>query len=446
MDLPSVAQLHTSVPSLPKDVSRVTQRIFPSNGSVFGPNSNITFDLPNTGSLVPESMTLYFQYNVSVTGTASANSNSAIIDAPAYSVFRQLDTMQNGTMLQSITNYHQVAKVLLKTRMDLAARAAASVGLGITGYALNSVSPPVQGFENLNSALLPATTTASTVISCAQPVINLFTCSDKLIPLFAVGACRMTFWTNPNSEFIVVSNNQVITYTLQNVSLVFDTVEMGQAYRDMVMAQGPAFCRSTHYSVVTQALAASAGAGNIDLVFQNRLSSIRAAYLVATSSGRSGLDFFSVTGMPVPGSTGTPGGRVTFNLGGYNYPQSGIDLNQPASILDNLRVAAHSTGHSQDSFGMSIPWIEFVAQATVTPLAGFTVSPLAPATFILGQSLEKIGAASGFLVNGTSSQSAPILVRFTTQGATLAYNCSLICAADAIITFDSAAKTVTVDI
>lgn len=438
MSLPASTQLHQSVPSLPKEISRLTNRIFPSNGSNFVANQSIQFDLGTVGSLVPESLQLHFTYQITTAGLATLNTNSFICGTPAYSCFRQLDTQCNGSMLQSIQNYNQVGHLLCKTRMGLAARCSAATSLGINASLCN----PTQGaqFENLNAYAISITGGETTSLTCSQPVISILSTADKVLPLFAAGAIRMTFWTANLSDYVVLGTAQSITnLVITNVSLTYDTVNLGPQYEEMVKMQGPSFTRSTHYACISQNLAAVSGASNIDLVMQARLSSIRAVYVLPTFAGRNIFDTYSIT---TPGTAG----RLWFNFNGINYPQSGIDLSSVASCYNELRVCAHSTGHSSDSFHMSIPALEYQQMSTVTPSGGLTLSPLRPASFFIGTSMEKMGSAGGFLVNGTSSQSAPIIVRYNTSAATLAYNVLLVAAADCILSFDPQARTITADV
>lgn len=435
MNLPASTQLHQSVPSLPRDVTRLTNRIFPSNGSVFTQNQSIQFDLGNTGLLVPESMSLVFQYQITTTGTATGGTNSYITGTPCYSPFRQLDVQANGSMLSSIANYNQVCHMLSKTRMDLASRASAATSFGISSI-LTTPSTPT-AFENLNGFALPAAPLTS-FLSVSQPVVSVLSTADKLLPLFAGPAIRLTFWTCPTTDFVTLGTGQTVAVSLVNISLVYDTVNLGGQYEEMVRSMGPQFTRCTHYATVTQNLAASAAASNIDLVFQARYSSIRAVYLLPSYAGRTYENVFSVT---TPGQSG----RLTFNFAGIQYPQSGIDLSNSANEFNELRVAAHSSGHSADSFAMAIPSLEYNNMATVVPTI-LTASPVRPASHYVGTSMEKLGSAGGFLVNGTSSQSAPITVRYTTGGATDAYNISLVAACDCILTFDPQARNITADV
>ena len=444
ISLPSNTQLHQSVPSLPKDIQRITNRLYPSNGSSFVAGQSIQFDLSNSGNLVPESMNLIFEYAVTTTGNATGETNTYIAGTPCYSAFNRLDVQANGAMLSSISQYHEVAHMLCKTRMSLAQRASVANQFAISNYSVANTTDEVANatLNNLNGYCLPAGAT-TTVIKCTQPVISILSLADKTLPLFAGSAMRMTFWLAPQSEYVVLGTGQTAVVTVRNVSLVYDVVHLGQQYEEMVRAMGPQFARTTHYGVVSQNLAAAAGASNIDLVFQSRFSSIRACYLLPNYAGRSVFDFNSVTGTSEAGS----GGRLNFSIDGVQYPQAGIDLNNIAGVYHELRTACHSTGHSSDSFAMSIPFVEWYFTSTVTPTGGITRNPVRPGSFIVGTSLEKFTSGAGnFLVNGTSSQSAPILARYTTNGETLAYSVSLVCAVDAIMSFDPQARTITVDV
>ena len=120
--LPSSVNYGEVLPSLPENSTRYSVALQPTNGATFGPSSQIQFQLPNRGYLIPES--LYLRYKV--THSSAANSalakTQSIGGTPFFSHFQRLETQFGSITVDSINNYHQVCNMLTNTTMDWAAK------------------------------------------------------------------------------------------------------------------------------------------------------------------------------------------------------------------------------------------------------------------------------------------------------------------------------------
>ena len=67
--LPSSVNYAEAIPSLPENATRYSVALQPVNGSVFAPSSQITFQYPNRGYLIPDSVYLRYKLAWSATGT-----------------------------------------------------------------------------------------------------------------------------------------------------------------------------------------------------------------------------------------------------------------------------------------------------------------------------------------------------------------------------------------
>ena len=68
--LPSSVNYAEVLPSLPKNATRYSVALQPVNGATFGPSSQIQFQFPSRGYLIPDSVYLRCKFNYTAGGTA----------------------------------------------------------------------------------------------------------------------------------------------------------------------------------------------------------------------------------------------------------------------------------------------------------------------------------------------------------------------------------------
>jgi hypothetical protein len=113
--LPASVNYAEPIPSLPENSIRYSVALQPVNGAIFPPSSQITFQFPNRGYLIPDSV--YLRYKVSHVNGGTA---SAVLGTPFYTPFQRLETQFGSVTVDSINNYHQVCNVLVNGTMDWA--------------------------------------------------------------------------------------------------------------------------------------------------------------------------------------------------------------------------------------------------------------------------------------------------------------------------------------
>jgi hypothetical protein len=182
---------------------------------------------------------------------------------------------------------------------------------------------------------------------------------------------------------------------------------------------------------------AAGSTGLQTLVFNQRFASIRSAVLlpsggaVNTKTLNGKFDAVDIT----------TGGLYSLTIGGIQFPQGGpinFALNK-AGALSELRKA---TGNLYDwSKSMAINNIEFnyVDDSTTTALQ--------PGKCYLGFDLNKVNSASRNMLNGTSSQNAPInlVLQIGTQMGAAAKNIYLVLNYDCVLILDPRTKMITLN-
>ena len=176
--------------------------------------------------------------------------------------------------------------------------------------------------------------------------------------------------------------------------------------------------------------------GTNTLVYNQRFASIRSAIVLP-----SGTAFNAKTLNGKFDSVDiTTNGYYSLNVGGITFPQGGpiSFANNKAGALSELRKA---TGNLYDwSKSMSINNTEF------SYTEDSTTALLQPGKVYVGFDLNKINSASRAMLNGTSSQNAPINLIINIGTATVsAKNVYLILNYDCIFILDPRTKMITIN-
>jgi hypothetical protein len=107
--LPSSVNYAEALPSLPENATRYSVALQPVNGATFGPSSQIIFQFPNRGYLIPDSV--YLRYRGSLTAVTGAYTGN-MFGTPFFTPFQRLETQFGSVTVDSINNYHQVCNML----------------------------------------------------------------------------------------------------------------------------------------------------------------------------------------------------------------------------------------------------------------------------------------------------------------------------------------------
>ena len=420
---------YSSLPSLPAGSQCIPQSLLPINASTFAVQSGtlIQFDLPATGYLIPDSMYLRYKYAVDGAGI------SAIRSTPATAPFQRFETIFGSQTVESINNFNQIQNMLINSSMGVSEKYGSSLGYRSTV----SASP---GNEYFDGKIL----NINEIGSMSFPIRNtLLTSANKLVPLGFMPSVRVQFtldnisnvFAGATTAIVASSENGILAqpaltipngFTLSNVQLCYRTVQFGQEVDEMVRSMGEKiFIKSSSFTNAGSNLA-TGSIGTLEIVYNQRLASIKSLFLHSSSSSFNGIfDSFNLS----------PLSEYSFNIGGRVFPP------RPITSENALLELKQAIGSLLDKTN----------QSSINPLEfsrtlGTDSSLIAPAKFYVGCNTEVLSRYknmdSSVLLSGISTQSSPISVRINIPTSTSSVcTLNLICHYDAILEIDVASKS-----
>ena len=260
--------------SLPEGTNSQTMVVVPSNGSIFETDGAIiTFDLPSRGYLQPS--TMYLRYKCKVTNDQTANPQMK--GTPAYTPFVNSTVILGSQVVESIQNYNALNNVIFNTKLDVAGKQSYAYGLGYTEG---------ENIQDFNGRQLGSAATEEW--SMAMPLNNLLANCDHLVPLKHMPLVRIQLTMDALANMFVTTSQTKIE--LFNLELVYDVVEFGGETEAVVASladeNGTIMIKSQSYTTSSQTLPTTVG-GTQELVFNNRLSSIKSLFTIFGSGAAS---------------------------------------------------------------------------------------------------------------------------------------------------------------
>jgi hypothetical protein len=401
------------------------------NGAIFSQNQQIFIDIPSRVFIDPQS--IYIRYRMTVTCQTTGQAFS-VLACPVYTPFARVETFINSQQVDSVQDYNVVA------------HSWSNLFLGVNekygnqfGFAYADATPDTVNMDELDSRNLGTITAATSVsyFASAPLVCTKLTGCEKFIPAFATGRIRLIFTLDTYANMLSYSgvNLNVGATNLTNFELVYDLIDFGPEVEQSILSQPSIMIKSNGYanSSVTVPVGTN---GTTTLVYNQRFASIRSA--IALPSGT------AVNAKTLNGKFDsvdiTTNGFYSLNVGGITFPQGGpiSFANNKAGAMSELRKA---TGNLYDwSKSMAINNIEF------SYTENSTTSLVQPGKVYIGFDLNKINSASRAMLNGTSSQNAPINLIINLNAATLsAKNVYLILNYDCIFILDPRTKMITIN-
>lgn len=420
--LPKEIAYSPVLPTLPSETQLTSVVLRPSTGSgTYTEGGVIQFDLPARGFVDPNSIYIRYKYNIAI-----ATAATSIRGTPLYTPFSRLTTSFASQQVENIANYGQVQNMILNCKMNPAQKAGMASALGLIDTASTAT------FANLNGRALTAATHS---ISMAGPLNCILSNCEKLVPLFAMPNVRIELTVDTLANMLQSSAN-ASGFSLSNIELCFDVIDFGAGVEEMVKHMGnPVYLKSCSWSNIGVPLA-SGQQGQIELVYNQRLSSIRSLFslFTPTSAGN------HVNGLYDSIDMTSGNGDYSYTIAGVVYPPLPISTkNSSSAILMELQGAWGGV-HSTATNNMSITNSEFSLGLAGNP----TTTAAVPAKFIFAQNVEKL-SSNGALLTGISTQNSAVSLRVNTGTATpLSYNAQLIALYDVLIEIDTVQKGATV--
>ena len=136
--LPQELAYDQVLPVLPSGAVTLDQFLPPVNGSVFSTTTQgtqIIFDLPARGMLIPSSLYLRYTYTVVNSATSLA---SVILGTPAYAPIQRVETTFGAVVSEQINNYNQTMNAVVNLTYNVSQKYGVQNALG---YGNNTSTP-----------------------------------------------------------------------------------------------------------------------------------------------------------------------------------------------------------------------------------------------------------------------------------------------------------------
>jgi hypothetical protein len=450
--LPRSFDLTEPLNALPDNATQTLVTIRPDNNTSFTPQQIITLSLGQRGFLDPKSLSIRYRVVVN-NGGATTTAAVAMIGVPVFTPFVRMNEYCGGATISSVNAFNQSCQAIVSGSYSVSSKYGLQNCFGYGGSVLGTYPPPTT-----DAGLNPAMDGRQIKIynaAAAEPLDNFYVsapllCSmigsaEKMIPLFAMPQLRIELTLDALANMFYSSAgtgaNQYITpssFTISNFELCYSMIDMGAEIERYTLSSAPQLkIKSKGYN--NSAVSVAVGAvGASSLVFNQRFSSIKSAFVLpASTSLNKWGDFMDIT---------NGGGDYQLVIGNVSYPQAPLSttLNR-SGILQETRRAFGCLFDSDNN--NSINAVEFAQNINYTDTVGVSsTTPYEPGKFIVGVDLDKVAWGDRTLMSGVSTfgTSISVNVNLGSVATTKACNVGLLLAYDAILVIDTATKQMSV--
>jgi hypothetical protein len=163
------------------------------------------------------------------------------------------------------------------------------------------------------------------------PLVGLLSSSAKLIPAFAMPQISVQL-TMDSIANMFTTTIVPTAFIISNIEIAYNLLDFGREMEQMVLSMPRLFLKCNSYSNSSASVAINTN-GSISLVYNQRLSSIKAAFILPTGQASTNKwgDSYDIT---------SSNGEYSLVVGGVSYPQRSLStLNNKTYILQELRKA-----------------------------------------------------------------------------------------------------------
>lgn len=436
--IPRSFDLSEPLSALPDNATQTLITIRPDNNTAYSPQQIIQLSLGQRGWLDPKSLSIRYRVDYS-NGGNTTTAGSAMIGCPVYTPFVRLNEYCGGATISSVNSYNQVCQALVSGSYSVSSKYGLQSCFGYTDG--QNTNPNMDGrVLKVNSDPTAGALTGSFFVS-APLLGSILANSSKMIPLFGIPALRLELTLDSLANMFFSSagtagNGYVApsVFTISNFELCYSMIDLGAEVERYTLASAPQLkIKTTGYSNSSVSVAVGA-VGSSSLVYNQRYSSIKSAFILpASTSLNKWGDFMDIT---------NGGGDYSLTIGNVAFPQAVLStaLNR-SGILQETRRAFGCLFDSDNN--NSINAVEFAYNINYTDTTSTsTTSPYEPAKFIIGVDLEKVAHDDRTMMSGVSTfgTSISVNVNFGSTPTTKATNVGLLLCYDAIMVIDTATK------
>ena len=320
------------------EVKGVQQKSYVSratNGSVFGDNQQVQFNLINNKAtyIVPES--LYLSAKIKLSG-ATTDLNT-IMGLPGVSVVQRSDLFCNSTNIETINNYNAVVNALIASKTDISQRNGMSKCFGN--------APDSQVYYEVDSSAPGGLTTLD--LNVSVPLCNALANAAKYIPLDS-GMFILYLTLSSAGEFCIKTDGTApdgdLVFQLSDAELHYKCLTFGigmdQVIKSAVNPDGNILFKSESYaSSVGNLPLGSSGAQAFS--YASSYSSIKSLFTLFTSGLTKNMASYNPNFQ-----------NIYWQIASENYPQTAITKDSDA-VIEYLE-AVHGINSNPTAFSTCI--------------------------------------------------------------------------------------------
>lgn len=384
--LPKSVNYAEGLPSLPTDARCEDVVLRPINGATFSPNQTIQWDFYNSGFIQPDS--IYLRYNYTIT----SGGVSSMIGCPVYAPFSRLNVLFGSNQVESQQNFSQTATMLSNIGLTVSEKFGLQSSYGYAAAATTTI-------QDLDGRVCAQNETGS----FAAPLPCILSSAEKMIPAFATPQIRLELVVDSVANMFRPDSTAVPTnIVLSNVELCYRQVHLGSDVEAMVRLM-PSIHIKTQSFLNTASVVSAGSQGQMSLVYNTRLASIKSMFLLMSSSQNDSNLWGDSTDIT------SNNGTYNITVAGRNYPQTPLNTALTKNgHLQALRIATGNLYSRDNCFAIDTTEWNYV-NGDATTLAE-------PGKYIVGVDTEVID--SDYIMSGISSQNSSITVNITTGTAT----------------------------
>jgi len=420
--VPEQIQYANQLPVLPPETVNTSVVISPSNGNSFTPSGNnqLIFDLGSSGFLDPATVSLRYKLNVTNATTAQT------LYGGGYGVLGRLEVFFGSTIVETVNNYNIVYADMVNLTYNFAQKQSLACSYGF----LDKTTVPDS--QNTNGLDIPI---AGGDFFIAIPLVSILSQCEKMLPLFSMSAVRVVLTLDTISN--AFSGSTITAYTITNAEIGYDMVRFGSGVESLVRSMGEKIYIKSQSMTFTGSSLSSGSSGNVSLIFNQRLSSVKGllAHFASLDNAKAlskNFDSVDIT---------QNNGSFQFYVNSIPYPSRAIDvLNNRSVAMSELRHFIAGIHNVQSSNTSITPreWNTTIATTTSLDNVG---------KFFIATNTEKIQDGKNALLSGISTSNSPISLTMNIGTATPnAVTVLLLVIFDVLIEVDTTMRTASVKI
>ncbi len=362
-------------PTLDPDSYNINTSSVPVNGSVFS-SGPIYVDLLKQDFLIHDSLSIRYTFSVTTTGY-----NAFVAGCPVYTPFYRLEVISNGQTIETIPQYNLVQNLISNLTLSSAGKYAREPAYGYTAAATTNVC---------NGHLCTALTETYSV---SAPLNCILSNCRKYLPLFAMPQFRLVFTLDSLTNMIGYNSTTPgspvpVSFTISNFEVCYELYHTSaQVMNSLLQSNHKIYLKSISFNNIAQTVS-SGSSGTLNINYNVHYNSIKAAFLIFTSTGVSAIqqnnqfDSIDITA----GS-----GDYQLLVGGVSFPQKPLSCSlNKSGILSELQKASTTFGQEywcifdkQNEMDINTSQFNSTSQSTASSNSN-------PYNFIVGVHLEKM--------------------------------------------------------